>query len=470
MQSLPVTAFALFATALAAPAQDWNRIFLSGPTPGYGTRMAYAEDRATIVLFGGLEADDGVWPPPQPLAETWEYQAGVWSQRQLSNVPPARSQHVLCYNDYWDIVILFGGIDSQGSPLNDIWWYDGVSWQTQYYSNAPVARAGAAASGDSGLFLVGGWSPVQGMLGDFWNWSPGVGWSEYSATIPPRRDAALDLVWTTQTYNGNPAERLFVYGGVDAQGTVLSDGYVLTVGSAVLANGGPGAPARSEHSLVFDPVTKSTFLVGGRGPGGAVPTQGELWRFDGDKWTELPTATRPPATVGAAVTFDRDRNRVVMVGGALDANASQLHDQHWEFEPGPVREYFGNSCSAFPISATLYAGLCERGQNWQGQVNCPPSLDWALFAFGLSNTHWNGVPLPFNLAPVGNHVCDLLVEPAVTQWHPVQPGGAFGHHAPFSLPIPNVPAAYGVDIFAQALCGSGPHILVTSRAVRAMIW
>jgi hypothetical protein len=469
MQTVPAIPFALLAIAATATAQDWTRVFTPTPTPGYATRMAYHEDRDALVLFGGLEADDGIWPPPQPLAETWEYRNGAWTQRTTANVPPARSQHTMCYLPYQGLVVVFGGIDSQGSPLNDVWWFDGIDWQTQYYSTAPIARAGAAAYGDGNMIVIGGWSPVQGMLGDYWSWSPNFGWSQFPSAVPPRRDAAIGLTWTTQTYNGNPAERLFLYGGVDAQGTVLSDGFIVTVGSAVPANGLATAPPRSEHRLVYDAASRSTLLVGGRGPGGVLPAQGELWRFDGDRWTELATPTKPPATIGAAAAFDPDRRRLVLFGGALDGPASLLNPQHWEFEPGVVSEWFGSSCSAFPVSATLYGGLCERGADWQGSVSVPNNISWALFAFGLSNSSWNGVPLPFNLAPVGNAVCDLLVEPAVTQWQPTQPNG-WAKTAAFSLPIPNVPSVYGIDVYAQALCGNGADILVTSQGVRSMVW
>ncbi|MFK7742833.1 MAG: hypothetical protein AB8H80_21155 [Planctomycetota bacterium] len=240
-------------------------------------------------------------------------------------------------------------------------------------------------------------------------------------------------------------------------------------GGWIAANGSASAPALSEHTMVYDPVSKSTLLAGGRGPGGGLSSQGELWRYDGNHWNELPTATRPPATVGAAITMDTQQNRLVMVGGAIDATASQLNDQHWEFAPGPIRASFGSSCSAFNIHATLYCDICARGQDWQGEVLTSNNHSWALFVFGLSNTSWNGVPLPFNLAPVGNHVCDLLVEPAITQWRPTQPG-VFGATAEFSLPIPNLPSAYGMEVYAQAMSGNGPNILVTTQGLRAMIW
>ncbi|MCK5943058.1 MAG: hypothetical protein KAI24_13855 [Planctomycetes bacterium] len=459
------------ACTVPAVAQDWSQLLIPTPTPAYAARMAFAEDRAALVLFGGLEADDGVWPPPAPLAETWEFANGAWTQRTTATVPPARSQHVMCYDAYRDHVVVFGGVDANGSPLNDVWWYDGNDWQTQYYSTAPAPRLGAAAYANGSLTIVGGWSPVLGTLGDMWSWSQPYGWHQNSAQLPPRRRAALGRVWTTRTWNGNAAEGWVLHGGVDDQGTTRSETFVLN-GSWQLVSGA-GGPARSEHAIVYHHPSRSTLLVGGRGPTGGPPPQGDLWRFDDVDWSELPTPTRPPATIGAAVTFDPLRDRLVLVSGATDAAASQLNGEHWEFAPAITTETFGSSCSYFPPTSSLYAGLCQRGSDWQGTVFVSPgnNLSWALFVVGFSNASWNGTPLPMSLSALGIPNCDLLVAPAITLAAAVQSPGPFvQHHATFSLPIPNDPAAYGADLYAQALIGSSAHVLVTSPGLHAVVW
>lgn len=465
-----LAAFATFGSQARLTAQDWAQVLVPTPTPTHATSMAFDAARSRMVLFGGIEADTGAWPPPAPLAETWEFTNGAWAQRAPANSPPARSQHVMVYDDYLDMVVVFGGIDANGSPLNDVWWFDGADWNTQYYPSAPPARAGAAAQYDGVLIIAGGWSPALGMLGDAWRWDRQFGWTQMTPAITPRRDAAIATVWTNQTYNGNWAQRVMLHGGVDAQGNVLSDCYLMNTTSWSPAFAGTGAPARSGHKLVYDHPSRSTLLVGGVDASGTPPATSELWRFDGELWNELPTATRPPSAFGAAVAIDPGRRRLVVVGGATDAGASQLNDEHWEFAPGPSNGTFGAGCSAFSLTATLYTGLCARGKDWEGSVGFSNSnVSWALFAFGLSNTSWNGTPLPFNLGPIGNPVCDLLVEPAVTLWQPTSPG-LFGGAADFSLPIPNVPSAYGINIYAQALGGNNASIVVTSPGVQAMVW
>ena len=167
-------------------------------------------------------------------------------------------------------VTVFGGIDSNGSPMNDVWFFDGVDWQTTYYSSAPTARAGATFVRTPYVcYLVGGWSPVQGMLGDVWQLTS-IGWQLRSSTgLPPRRDAAGGRLWYDPPFA--PAHWVpLLHGGTDGGASSLSDTWIFDNGWIPFPNA--GGPARSEHTIVFDDPSDSLLLVGGRESSSSVPS------------------------------------------------------------------------------------------------------------------------------------------------------------------------------------------------------
>jgi hypothetical protein len=73
--------------------------------------------REVLVLFGG-EDGSGI-----PLADTWEYEAGVWSERGPAPAPAARIGHRMIYLPLRRAVVLFGGLDPAGLALADTWEY-----------------------------------------------------------------------------------------------------------------------------------------------------------------------------------------------------------------------------------------------------------------------------------------------------------------------------------------------------------
>jgi hypothetical protein len=181
----------------------------------------------------------------------------------------------------------------------------------------------------------------------------------------------------------------------------------------------------------------------------------------------VPTATRPIHTIGAAVAMDPVRNRLVLFGGAN--NAWTGSDEHWEYTPPVATEPFGPNC--LPSSSYYAVGLAARGTSWSGGLHVAAGSvsTLALFAVGLGNTWWNGVPLPLPLGALGLPQCDLLVEPRWTALAPVHPvlGGVW---AEFQLAVPDVPALYGVDLYTQAFALGPGSFAAASRGVRAQVW
>ncbi len=467
----PLLAFACLGSADHLLAQDWVQV--TGPMPpgAYGNRMAYNEHSQAMVLFGGLPTT-AAWPPPVPLAQTWTYANGAWAQQAPVHAPPARSHHGMCYDPYLHAVVVFGGLDSNGSPMNDVWWYDGVDWQTIYYSNAPAARAYPSLCSDGGLVLFGGWSPVQGYFGDMWTWSSLSGWYPFGSLGPsPRRGAAMTRIRVTLPPPAYTGFGFLLHGGRSATVSNLDDTwiYASTPGWQQVQNA--GGPPREEAGIGYDDVTRQAFLVAGHHAATTTGFANDIWRFDGERWHELPTAHRPPEVIGPAVAMDPTRQRLVLFGGGTGVMLSQVSNEHWEFAPLPLNTTFGSSCSPFPITGYISAGLCARGETWTGTaaISNYNNMTFAVFAIGFSDTSWNGTPLPLPLGALGLPNCDLLVEPFLLLAEPLQ-GGIFASSATYHLPIPDVPSAYGMDLYVQAFGGNAFGIHVATPAVRATIW
>jgi hypothetical protein len=81
---------------------------------------------------------------------------------------------------------------------------------------------------------------------------------------------------------------------------------------------GPSPAPRIFHQLAYDAWRGHTLLMGGD-PGSSNVMLGDLWSWDGARWTELrPTGPRPPARGAHAMAFDPRRGELLVFGGTRD--------------------------------------------------------------------------------------------------------------------------------------------------------
>lgn len=110
------------------------------------------------------------------------------------------------------------------------------------------------------------------------------------------------------------------------------------------------------------------------------------------------------------------------------------------FEPGCA------GAMGQPALAPAVGSSATLGQVFTLEVsNLQLTTNPVFLQIGLSSSLWNGIPLPFSLAPVGAAGCSLLVSDEV-----IVPGSGVST-ATFALPIPNVPAYFGAHAYFQAL-------------------
>lgn len=89
-------------------------------------RMTFDARDGYVLLFGGTTSS----LLARPLAETWKFEAGHWTNLTSSVVgaPPPRALGVMTYDSEDKVVVLFGGAPSGGVSGNQTWTYAGGVW------------------------------------------------------------------------------------------------------------------------------------------------------------------------------------------------------------------------------------------------------------------------------------------------------------------------------------------------------
>lgn len=447
-----LAAFPLVVASLPAQ-QAWTQQFPpQRPAPRIGAAMAYSAPLDRIVLFGGQAQPSG-WPI-QFFADTWTYDGATWSHALPSLSPPARSRHAMVALSS-NNVVLFGGVDANGTPLNDVWTWNGSTWTSHPSAGGISPRSGAAVAryGSSGILVFGGYNDYTATyLADTWVWFGS--WTQV-ATVgapSPRREArAVDV--------GTYSLGCVLHGGFD--GTERSDTWRFennTWSQFPQANG----PARSAFAMGFDESSQQVFLAGGRSPNG--PTD-DLWRFDFTAWHNITPAQRPTPSFDAAAALDTTQHRLVTFGGNTNGAAT---DEHWNFVSTYPVAHFGVGCASSGSVPTLGLGAAVIGGYLFGSINAgiTGSVPVALVALGLDNQSWNGVALPLPLGSLGLG-CSLLVPPQALL---VFVGGPSVNGVSFYFAIPNNPALYGGELFVQGGILDATGLRAVTDAARCFLF
>jgi hypothetical protein len=274
------------------------------PPPQVEQAMAFDTVSGHVVLFTDHDGVNGAVP------ETWEWDGSNWVQSATPSVPSVRMMHGLA-DDAHGHMLLFGGYNAAFSGLgpqafNDTWLFDGSHWLQQAPAGVPSARAFFALATDTArqrVVLFGGegnnvWN------GDTWEWD-GSNWLNVGSSGPtPRSRSAMAF---------DSARNVCVlHGGNDANGQF---------GDTWLWNGtqwsqavGTSPSARSDHAMTFDTARNVAVMFGGQDF--AASTFNDLWEWNGTQWTQRAATTPPAPRAFHDFTYDPDRSRYVLHGGA----------------------------------------------------------------------------------------------------------------------------------------------------------
>ncbi|MEQ9499329.1 MAG: hypothetical protein RIT81_20765 [Deltaproteobacteria bacterium] len=246
---------------------DWARIETDGAQPS-ATHVVHDAARDVLVAV-------------DPLAvRVWELAATTWVEVAAATSPPPTRETTLFYDSRSQRPTLIGGKGDLGpdSVLEDTWTWDGSTW-THTTLGTPDVDTGnlrVVEMVSEGRLLMFG-----GLTGRTWFEEDGV-WRDATPAPGPTPRVGPMAAWDPV------GERIVVFGGNALEApddTWTWDGYrwrVLTSTS--------GPPGRFAGGFVTEPTTQQIHLYGGD-PTSAF--KADLWRLDGDTWTELVDPTTP---------------------------------------------------------------------------------------------------------------------------------------------------------------------------------
>ncbi|MEE2886618.1 MAG: kelch repeat-containing protein, partial [Planctomycetota bacterium] len=320
----------LFLSCLAiadCPAQspDWTLIQpATSPSARGSHAMAYDADRKVTVLFGGSDTLN------QLRNDTWEYDGKTWQEIKPALSPSARAGHMMVYDSTRKLTVLYG-------PGRDTWTWDGAVWTKIRIPAAqkPSLRNGAGMAFDENrgrIVLFGGYDNLKGLVSDTWEFNGAV-WGLMSSVTnapPARKNHAM-------AYD-SIRKQIVLFGGSDNQTGYLNDTWEwngILWRPVTPATTSPPARQSSSGGMVYDKSRRRTLLYGGWNGGRVVDT----WEYDGNDWSQIMTATTPPARNSHALVHDADRGRTILFGGQ-----GALTD---------LWEYAGSSCYMTADVATI---------------------------------------------------------------------------------------------------------------------
>ena len=244
----------------------------------------------------------------------WLPAQAALAQVPQSGAPPRRAHHSLVYDATGQRVLLSGG----STPLeggqrfeffNDLWAFDGTSWTPLGTSGDQMSGAALAFESRRGRVVsFGGYRGGVGSLGE-------LRALEENAWRSLGRHPEIVAAEPGFVYDARRG-RFVSFGGSAGRGQAHGDTWEYdgsTWTKAVLT----GPPARQGHVMVFDERRGVTVVFGGMGTGPAgqrPPMLGDLWEYDGERWTQRQGAG-PSPRAGAGAAYDARRGLVIVFGG-----------------------------------------------------------------------------------------------------------------------------------------------------------
>jgi hypothetical protein len=148
------------------------------------------------------------------------------------------------------------------------------------------------------------------------------------------------------------------------------------------------------------------------------------------------------------ITFDPTTNLIVdfVVHANSNLNAAFRYSADVALFDTTSTTYGVGCQSSRQTLPRLAANEVALGGSWRASLTQAPASTAAALSVGLGNTTWQGLPLPFDMAPIGAPGCTLLVDTTVMFTGFVGTSGSLT----FSLTTPDNVALDGVTLFGQA--------------------
>jgi hypothetical protein len=282
--------------------------------PGVCDQFVYDFARQRLLLLYRENGDTNTW------SKLWEWDGTDWTEHDLNNGPPRRSDYGLTSIPDRQQIILFGGKDTDGN-LGDTWLWDGNTWQEQFDDTAVPVQLTAAAmayAGDGYSLLFGGRDRFGGLSDRTFRWQ-GNRWLRLApATTPPARQSH-------QMAGSADNNRLLLFGGIASDSSFLGDTWLWDGDDWQAQNPASAPAARADAGLSYDAARDVWVLFGGQNSS----YLNDTWEFDGRTWHQISLSTVPPARSGASLSYDANRGVLVLFGGR---SSYGLHQDVWEYD------------------------------------------------------------------------------------------------------------------------------------------
>lgn len=406
---------------------DWSRLTLGDlegdgdPTSRRRFGMAFDRMNGQVLLVGG-----DVWIDPDVVYvndiwglrdNSWKLLSPIDPDPEADGQPPPRDYHAMVFDAARGKTLLFGG-DGGTTSYSDTWTWDGKSWARESPAASPTGRERHALANDSdrGVVVLFGGSSDLNPRGDTWEWD-GSTWEQRCDGAP----AGDDCTDEPDPRDGHgmvyddARNEVVLFGGF-RNGATCDSGAGSYCSSTWLWNGidwrlaslqdpeGDGEPAaRREFGLAYDASRQRTVLYGGFRSLNAAAFD-DTWEWNGQSWRRITPVDPegdgdPPPVRAAAMTYDADRQKVVLLSGSEQVESApgvwirgefseawEWDGQSWAFvatadpqrdgDPGP-RSAASACYDTFRQRAVLFGGNVVNVSNatweWDGGSFTRPS-------------------------------------------------------------------------------------------------
>ncbi|MHA2312593.1 MAG: Kelch repeat-containing protein [Candidatus Thorarchaeota archaeon] len=257
------------------------------PRARYDFSMAYDSESDQVIIFGGY--GDTQFQPSSLRFDTWSYDllSNNFTEQTVPNHPPATEGAAMVYDSESDKVVLYTGIRYNGAGPRETWVYDynKNSWNLMNPLESPFnERWGHSLAYDSEsdrIILFGGRDSSQ----DPWR---------------------VDYVWFDDTWS-----------------------YDLEANTWTKMNPQISPESRTNHRMAYDEESDRVILFGGQSENPDELSDAWAYDYNTDTWEVLDVSESPSVRFRHSMTYDREADRVVLVGG-YDLE-SRLNDT-WTFD------------------------------------------------------------------------------------------------------------------------------------------
>jgi len=342
--------------------------------------MSYDSESDRIVLFGGMNYNGS------ESNETWAYDfdANIWTKMSPSLSPAPRERPTMTYDNKSDRIILFGGyVQWSGKKYNDTWAYDfnTNTWTSMSPLNSPPARFHPGIAYDSRsdrVILFSGDSDCN----DTWAYGYNNNtWTNMTPAFSP-----VGRIDPKMAYDPI-ADRVVMFGGgigsIGSNNQSWNDTWAYDYESNTWTNMSPTAPPvpRIGTSMIYDSSIGKMILFGGftTRPDRLL---NDTWSYElsTNTWEEMNPSSRPPGRWSYSMAYDEGGEAIVMYGGAND---TMFFTETWIYQtnaspPAIVTTLPTNGTRNVNVNSTITITFNKAMSELatEGVVSSSPSIQW----------------------------------------------------------------------------------------------